>query len=32
MWKQKLKIDGMYCSSCADGIEKALNALDDVVI
>jgi copper chaperone CopZ len=32
MWTKKLKIDGMTCPSCADGIEKKLNALDGVEI
>ena len=32
MWTKKLKIDGMTCSSCADGIEKELNALEGVEI
>ncbi len=32
MWTKKLKIDGMTCPSCADGIEKKLNALEGVVI
>ncbi|WP_411728266.1 heavy-metal-associated domain-containing protein [Methyloglobulus sp.] len=32
MWIKKLKIDGMTCSSCADGIEKELNALEGVEI
>ncbi len=32
MWSKKLKIDGMTCPSCADGIEKRLNALDGVKI
>ncbi|MDD4906615.1 MAG: cation transporter [Methylobacter tundripaludum] len=32
MWTTKLKIDGMTCPSCVDGIEKKLNALDGVEI
>jgi len=32
MWTKQLKIGGMTCSSCADGIEKKLNALEDVEI
>jgi copper chaperone CopZ len=32
MWTTKLKIDGMTCPSCADGIEKKLNALEGVEI
>jgi copper chaperone CopZ len=32
MWTTKLKIDGMTCSSCAEGIEKDLNALEGVEI
>ena len=32
MWATKLKIDGMTCPSCADGIEKKLNALEGVEI
>ncbi len=32
MWTKKLKIDGMTCPSCADGIEKKLNALEGVAI
>ncbi|WP_411728267.1 mercury(II) reductase [Methyloglobulus sp.] len=32
MWTKKLKIDGMTCPSCAEGIEKELNALDGVEI
>lgn len=32
MWTNKLKIDGMTCPSCADGIEKKLNALEGVEI
>jgi len=32
MWTKKLKIDGMTCPSCAEGIEKALNALAGVEI
>jgi mercuric reductase len=32
MWTKKLKIDGMTCPSCADGIEKNLNALEGVKI
>lgn len=32
MWSKKLKIDGMTCPSCADGIEKKLNALEGVEI
>lgn len=32
MWAKKLKIDGMTCPSCADGIEKKLNAFEDVEI
>ena len=32
MWTKKLKIEGMTCPSCADGIEKKLNALEGVEI
>jgi len=32
MWATKLKIDGMTCPSCADGIEKKLNALEGIEI
>lgn len=32
MWTKKLKIDGMTCPSCADAIEKELNALESVEI
>lgn len=32
MWTKKMKIDGMTCPSCAEGIEKALNALAGVEI
>lgn len=32
MWTKKLKIDGMTCPSCADGIEKELNVLEGVAI
>lgn len=32
MWTTKLKIDGMTCPSCADAIEKKLNALEGVEI
>lgn len=32
MWTQQLKIDGMTCPSCAEGIEKKLNALEGVDI
>jgi len=32
MWTKKLKIDGMTCPSCADGIEKQLNILEGVKI
>jgi len=32
MWTKKLKIDGMTCPSCADAIEKKLNALEGVEI
>lgn len=32
MWTKKLKIEGMTCPSCVDGIEKKLNALDGVEI
>ena len=32
MWTKQLKIAGMTCPSCADGIEKKLNALEDVEI
>jgi len=32
MWTTKLKIDGMTCPSCADGIEKKLNALEGIEI
>ncbi|MCL7419716.1 MAG: mercury(II) reductase [Methylobacter sp.] len=32
MWTKKLKIDGMTCPSCAEGIEKKLNALEGVDI
>ena len=32
MWTKKLKIDGMTCPSCADGIEKKLNSLEGVEI
>ncbi len=32
MWTKELKIDGMTCPSCAEGIEKKLNVLDGVEI
>ena len=32
MWTTELKIDGMTCPSCADGIEKKLNAFKGVEI
>jgi mercuric reductase len=32
MWTTRLKIEGMTCPSCADGIEKKLNALEGVEI
>ena len=32
MWSKQLKIDGMTCPSCADGIEKKLNTLKGVGI
>jgi len=32
MWATKLKIDGMTCPSCADGIKKKLNVLEGVEI
>jgi len=32
MWATKLKIDGMTCPSCADDIEKKLNALAGIEI
>lgn len=32
VWTKKLKIDGMTCPSCADGIEKQLNVLEGVKI
>ena len=32
MWTKQLKIEGMTCPGCADGIEKKLNALKGVEI
>ena len=32
MWTKQLKIEGMTCPGCADGIEKKLNALEGVEI
>jgi mercuric reductase len=32
MWTKNLKIDGMTCPSCAEGIEKKLNVLEGVEI
>ena len=32
MWTKKLKIKGMTCPSCADGIENKLNALEGIEI
>ncbi len=31
-WSQRLKIDGMYCPFCAEGIERKLNVLKGVEI
>ncbi|SMG65522.1 [weak similarity to] Heavy metal transport/detoxification protein, partial [methanotrophic bacterial endosymbiont of Bathymodiolus sp.] len=32
MWTKQLKIEGMTCPSCAQGIEDKLNALNGVKI